>query len=89
MTSLSQVEDLLLPSFDLALANLHEEYEQKYIEINDEKSIHELVKRSEFPKMHIKQGTKKRTCQNMKGVLGGSNAFNFMSFVAGVITLVS
>ena len=54
----------------------------------DASNLHFVVKRSDFPVMHIKQGKKKRTCQNMNGVLGGSNAFNFLSFVAGVITLV-
>ena len=63
------------------------EHENKYVNIDNENILH-LVKRSDFPTIHVK-GTKKRTCQNMNGVLGGSNAFNFMSFVAGVITLVS
>ncbi len=35
----------------------------------------------------MKKTKKVRTCQNMSGVLGGANAFNFLSFVSGVITL--
>ncbi len=35
----------------------------------------------------MKKTKKVRTCQNMSGILGGANAFNFLSFVAGVITL--
>ena len=81
-------EELLIPSLKVELENIKKEYESKYVEA-DIDNIHELVKRSDFPVMHIKQGKKKRTCQNMNGVLGGSNAFNFLSFVAGVITLVS
>lgn len=38
--------------------------------------------------MYMKKGKKVRTCQNMSGILGGSNAFNFLSFVAGVVTLI-
>jgi len=39
------------------------------------------------PALMMKKSTKVRTCQNMAGILGGANAFNFLSFVAGVITL--
>ena len=88
MSSIGAFEDLLVSSLTPELHRIQKEYEAKYIEIDDE-NIHQLVKRSDFPVMHIKQGKKKRTCQNMNGVLGGSNAFNFLSFVAGVITLVT
>ena len=37
--------------------------------------------------MMMKKTKKVRTCQNMSGAMGGANAFNFLSFVAGVITL--
>ena len=40
-----------------------------------------------FPAIKKKQ-KKVRTCQNMAGILGGSNAFNFINFVAAVVTLV-
>ena len=40
-----------------------------------------------FPTIKKKQ-KKVRTCQNMAGILGGSNAFNFINFVAAVVTLV-
>ena len=85
--SLSSFEDLFLPKLEAKMFQITKEHENKYVNINDENILH-LVKRSDFPTIHVK-GTKKRTCQNMNGVLGGSNAFNFMSFVAGVITLVS
>merc|ERR1712210_170276 len=43
--------------------------------------------RSGFPT--IKRKRKKIWgCQNMAGILGGSNAFNFINFVAAVVTLV-
>lgn len=44
--------------------------------------------KSGFPTMYMNRKKKVRTCQNMKGMLGGANAFNFLSFVAGVVTLV-
>merc|ERR1719270_2027070 len=40
-----------------------------------------------FPKIRKKK-QKVRTCQNMAGIIGGSNAFNFINFVAAVVTLV-
>jgi len=87
MSSIGTFEDLLASSLTHELHQIKQEYEAKYIEIEDQ-DVHQIVKRSDFPVMHIKQGKKKRTCQNMNGVLGGSNAFNFLSFVAGVITLI-
>ena len=88
MSSLRTFEDLVASSLTLELEQIRHHYQAKYVEIENE-DIHHIVKRSDFPVMHIKQGKKKRTCQNMNGVLGGSNAFNFLSFVAGVITLVT
>merc|ERR1719433_1404000 len=84
--SLSSFEDLFLPKIEAKMFQITKEHENKYVTIDDENILH-LVKRSDFPTIHVK-GTKKRTCQNMNGILGGSNAFNFLSFVAGVITLV-
>ena len=83
--AVSSFEELILPQLETEMFQITQQYEQKYI--NSEEAIKHLQKRS-FPTLNVK-GTKKRTCQNMNGILGGSNAFNFMSFVAGVITLVS
>lgn len=82
---LTNFETFLAPKLEATLTQIRLQHELQY-QSGDE--ILELVKRSDFPTMHVKQGKKKRVCQNMKGILGGSNAFNFMSFVAGVITLV-
>ena len=83
--AVSSFEELILPQLETEMFQITQKYEQKYID--SEEAIKHLEKRS-FPTLNVK-GTKKRTCQNMNGILGGSNAFNFMSFVAGVITLVS
>ena len=84
--SLAPLEDLFTTKLQYELASIRTQEEAKYILSED--AVHFISKRDEFPVMHIKQSKKKRTCQNMNGVLGGSNAFNFLSFVAGVITLV-
>jgi len=36
----------------------------------------------------MKTDDRMRTCQNMKGLLGGANAFHFLTFVVGLVTLV-
>ncbi len=84
---------LVLPQLNEVLDNLHLEHESNWLIGKQEEMetpsdfMHQITKRSGFPKINFK-AKKKRACQNMKGILGGSNAFNFMSFVAGVITLV-
>ena len=45
------------------------------------------VKR-DMPTMYMGKKKKLRTCANMNGILGGSNAFNYVSFVMAVLTLV-
>ena len=82
-------EDILATKLEIELLRLKTQHEKSYFVVENEADLHALVKRSDFPVMHVKQSKKKRTCQNMNGILGGSNAFNFLSFVAGVITLVS
>ena len=81
-------ENILAARLEVELFKLKTQHEQSYFVVENESDLHSLVKRSDFPVMHVKQSKKKRTCQNMNGILGGSNAFNFLSFVAGVITLV-
>ncbi len=86
--------DIVVEDFENSLATQlapHLALVQSQHEALELERLHSLAKRSsdhEFPVMQMKRGKKKRTCQNMDGVLGGSNAFNFLSFVAGVITLV-
>ena len=86
---ISGFENILAAKLEVEFENLKSQFEKSYIIAENESVLHSLVKRSDFPVMHVKKGKKKRTCQNMNGILGGSNAFNFLSFVAGVITLVS
>ena len=41
-----------------------------------------------MPTMYMDKKKKLRTCANMNGILGGSNAFNYVSFVLAILTLV-
>ena len=38
--------------------------------------------------MYMGKKKKLRTCANMNGILGGSNAFNYISFVLAILTLI-
>ena len=42
----------------------------------------------DMPTMYMGKKKKLRTCANMNGILGGSNAFNYISFVLAILTLV-
>ena len=44
--------------------------------------------RRAMPTMYMDKKKKMRTCANMNGILGGSNAFNYVSFVLAILTLV-
>merc|ERR1712080_800585 len=44
--------------------------------------------RRDMPTMYMEKKKKLRTCANMNGILGGSNAFNYISFVIGILTLI-
>ena len=42
----------------------------------------------DMPTMYMGKKKKLRTCANMNGILGGSNAFNYISFVLAILTLI-
>ena len=42
----------------------------------------------DMPTMYMNKKKKLRTCANMNGILGGSNAFNTISFILAILTLV-
>ena len=42
----------------------------------------------DMPTMYLGKKKKLRTCANMNGILGGSNAFNYISFVLAILTLI-
>ena len=42
----------------------------------------------DMPTMYMGKKKKLRTCANMNGILGGSNAFNYVSFVLAILTLI-
>ena len=42
----------------------------------------------DMPTMYLGKKKKLRTCANMNGILGGSNAFNYVSFVLAILTLI-
>ena len=56
------------------------------------RSLRRVVRSSSMfnpSEMHLKTTKlKKRECVDVSGVMGGSNAFNFLNFVAGILTLV-
>ena len=45
-------------------------------------------KKRDMPTMYMGKKKKLRTCANMNGILGGSNAFNTISFILAILTLV-
>ena len=45
-------------------------------------------RKRDMPTMYMGKKKKLRTCANMNGILGGSNAFNYVSFVLAILTLV-
>jgi len=55
--------------------------------LEEDDDIVDRVKR-DMPTMYMGKKKKMRTCANMNGILGGSNAFNYISFVMAVLTLV-
>ena len=59
----------------------------KQEDVRDDDEKYERVKR-DMPTMYMGKKKKLRTCANMNGILGGSNAFNYVSFVMAVLTLV-
>ena len=56
-------------------------------DIENVEGAQERAKR-DMPTMYMGKKKKLRTCANMNGILGGSNAFNYVSFVMAVLTLV-
>lgn len=75
-------------SYHLSLEqSLDEIYLLHYNQLNGIKESRDKRDSGYFPKIKRKQ-KKTRTCQNMAGIMGGSNAFNFINFVAAVVTLV-
>ena len=42
----------------------------------------------DMPTMYMGKKKKLRTCANMNGILGGSNALNYISFVLAILTLI-
>ena len=94
--------DFLLSSgFDLLLDKMLEQHKDKWLRSEEERLIFEeaLLKfeqpninlrrtKRDMPTMYMGKKKKLRQCVNMNGILGGSNAFNYVSFVVGILTLV-
>ena len=89
-SDLSQAEQLL-QSVQESLEIVYQDHLQtlltrpKPTEVSPEKLRRK--RNSQFPKITRKK-KKIRGCQNMAGILGGTNAFNFINFVAAVVTLI-
>ena len=93
--------DFLLSSgFDSLLDKILEQHKDKWLRNEDERLIFEEAMKFEqpsinstrtkrdMPTMYMGKKKKLRQCVNMNGILGGSNAFNYVSFVVGILTLV-
>ena len=86
--------------FDL-LDKILEQQKDKLLQNEEERLIFEEAMKFEevdiginsrtkrdMPTMYMGKKKKLRQCVNMNGILGGSNAFNYVSFVIGILTLV-
>ena len=93
-------EFLLSNGFDL-LDKILEQQKDKLLQNEEERLIFEEAMKFEevdiginsrtkrdMPTMYMGKKKKLRQCVNMNGILGGSNAFNYISFVIGILTLV-
>ena len=93
-------EFLLSNGFDL-LDKILEQQKDKLLQNEEERLIFEEAMKFEevdiginsrtkrdMPTMYMGKKKKLRQCVNMNGILGGSNAFNYVSFVIGILTLV-
>ena len=91
---------LLSNDFD-PLDKILQQHKDKWLRSEEERLIFEeaLIKfeqpninlsrtKRDMPTMYMGKKKKLRQCVNMNGILGGSNAFNYISFVVGILTLV-
>ena len=58
----------------------------KQEDVGSDERKYERVKR-DMPTMYMGKKKKLRTCANMNGILGGSNEFNYVSFVMEFLLL--
>ena len=78
------------------LDRLFERHKDTWLDDEDKEVFEEAMERygsrhrvkRDMPTMYMGKKKKLRTCANMNGILGGSNAFNYVSFVVGILTLV-
>lgn len=78
------------------LDTLLEMYQDSWLTPDTKKAYQEALRlegvqgrfKRDMPSMTMGKKKKLRTCANMNGILGGSNAFNYVSFVVGILTLV-
>ena len=80
------------------LESLFENYKESILSDQNREFFEDAVKISEqdpggrqkrdMPTMYMGKKKKLRTCANMNGILGGSNAFNTVSFILAILTLV-
>ena len=81
------------------LDSLFENYKESVLSDDNREIFEDAVRISEqegprdrqkrdMPTMYMGKKKKLRTCANMNGILGGSNAFNTISFILAILTLV-
>ena len=92
-------ENFLLSNDVDPLDKILQQHKDKWLRSEDERLIFEEAMKFEelnintrtkrdMPTMYMGKKKKLRQCVNMNGILGGSNAFNYISFVVGILTLV-
>ena len=61
---------------------------QEALQASGGSNSHSERAKRDMPTMYMGKKKKLRTCANMNGILGGSNAFNYISFVLAILTLI-
>lgn len=72
------------------------DFQESFLSLENKNVFEKAVKsdkietrsKRDMPTMYMGKKKKLRTCANMNGILGGSNAFNYISFVLAILTLV-
>ena len=80
--------DLLFENYkESVLSDDNREIFEDAVRISEQEYPRDRQKR-DMPTMYMGKKKKLRTCANMNGILGGSNAFNTISFILAILTLV-
>ena len=84
----SQLEAIFAREKDLLLSPEKRNIFQAALKESAGSISHSERPKRDMPTMYMGKKKKLRTCANMNGILGGSNAFNYVSFVLAILTLI-